>query len=109
MPSPKPFARSGIFFPPKSRTATTKMTKSSGKPIDRNLRPPYMDTLNCRDVVSSQSSKAFHAAVGGGFRTLESYRPRQTDWHGLDRRAPQFVPAATFRGLAAGWAALISG
>src|SRR5215472_19315387 len=37
IPSPKPLATSGIFFPPNSRTATTRMTTSSGKPIDRNM------------------------------------------------------------------------
>src|SRR6266542_2156120 len=34
MPWPKPFASSGIFLPPKSSTATPRMTSSSGKPSD---------------------------------------------------------------------------
>src|SRR5580658_6835099 len=40
MPSPKPFATSGIFLPPNSKTATTKMTRSSGRPIDLSIGPP---------------------------------------------------------------------
>src|ERR1700690_2162690 len=37
MPSPKPLATSGIFLPPNRRTATTRMTNNSGKPIERNI------------------------------------------------------------------------
>src|ERR1035438_3776203 len=74
MPSPKPFASSGIFFPPNSRTATTKMTISSGKPIDRNMRPPLMDhTLNNPIVLRFPSFRTrvyFHFHVAAKLYTV---------------------------------------
>ena len=44
IPSPKPFATSGIFRPPNSRTAIPRMMRSSGKPSDL-MRPPSYVTL----------------------------------------------------------------
>src|ERR1035441_3326588 len=41
IPSPKPFATSGIFLPPNNSTATPRITRSSGKPIDF-MRPPFI-------------------------------------------------------------------
>src|SRR6266446_6896582 len=40
MPSPRPFATSGIFLPPNSSTAIPRMTRSSMGPIDL-IRTPY--------------------------------------------------------------------
>src|SRR5436190_14103272 len=57
MPSPRPFATSGIFLPPNSSTAIPRMTRSSMGPIDL-IRTPY-------NIIVGAVDEARQAAAAG--------------------------------------------
>ena len=60
IPSPKPFATSGIFLPPNNSTATPRITRSSGKPSDL-MRPPSIS--HCMDYVQVAVNRRHPAAM----------------------------------------------
>src|SRR2546427_5122325 len=91
MPSPRPFATSGIFLPPNSSTAIPRMTRSSMGPIDL-IRTPYTAIVGvCVDARQAalywvQAANAAVVFRSGAEGQLSHNYSRAPD--GLIRRRP---------------------